>query len=215
MTKTERLMSLINMIKKREVVSVQDMSREFDISQRTVYRDLNTLSRMNIPVYYENGYRLGQDNLFSNGLGSDEKELIRYCLHRNPLASDRFFLDKFKEIEQKILKSNNGSRDSMESIFLWEKSEDISVNFHRDRVLNDFLKAVFNHCLVYIAFKKPGLSSDRFIPVAVKMSRGGSFLVVSDNSGRNLREVAFEDIKALEVTDEKFDRRPVELIQGR
>ena len=58
MTKTERLMNLINLIKSREVVTVQDMSREFGISQRTVYRDLNTLSKMNIPVYYENGYRL-------------------------------------------------------------------------------------------------------------------------------------------------------------
>ena len=213
MTKTERLMNLINMIKKREVVSVQDMSREFGISQRTVYRDLNTLSRMNIPVYYENGYRLGQNNLFSNSLGGEEKELIRYCLRRNPLASDAFFLDKFREIEEKILNNSNGSRDSKESIFLWETSDDISVNFHQDRVVNSFLKAIFDRNLVTISLKEPGLSGTRFIPVAVKMSRGGSFLIVSDIAGNRLREIGLDDIKSLEITDENFDRRPVELIQ--
>jgi len=214
LTKTERLMNLINMIKNREVVSVQDMSREFSISQRTVYRDLNTLSRMNIPVYYENGYRLGQDNLFSNGLASEEKELIRYCLRRNPLASDTYFSGKFKEIEHKILSNGNGSRDNMESIFLWETSEGLSANHHQNRVLNSFLKAIIDKCLVGISLIKTDMTGGRFIPVAVKMSEGGSFLVVADNAGNSPREIALEDIKSLEVTDEKFDRRPVELINA-
>ena len=207
-------MNLINMIKNREVVSVQDMSKEFSISQRTVYRDLNTLSRMNIPVYYENGYRLGQDNLFSNGLGSDEKELIRYCLRRNPLASDTYFHDRFEEIEHKILNNGNGSGDSMESIFLWETSDGPSVNFHHDQVLNSFIKAVFDKCQIDITIKKTEMSSERFIPVAVKMSRGNSYLVVADSMGNNPREIALEEIESLKITDKKFDHRPVELIKS-
>ena len=208
-------MNLINLIKNREVVSVQDMSKEFGISQRTVYRDLNTLSRMNIPVYYENGYRLGQDNLFSNGLGVEEKELIRYCLRRNPLASDTFFNGKFKEIEQKILSNGNGSRDSMESIFLWETSDNIPTGHPKEQILNSFIKAVFDKVQVAVSLKGSESTGGRLIPVAVKMSEGGYYLVIADSEGGNSREIALEDIESIEVTEEKFDRRPVELLNAK
>jgi len=59
MTKAERLIYLVNMIKNRGAIYVKDMANECGVSDRTIYRDMKSLSRMNIPLYNQNGYRLG------------------------------------------------------------------------------------------------------------------------------------------------------------
>jgi predicted DNA-binding transcriptional regulator YafY len=168
MTKTERLMNLINLIKSREVVTVKDMSREFGISQRTVYRDLNTLSKMNIPVYYEDGYRLGQDGLFGgSGFNDEEKELLRYCLRQNPLISDPYLKNKFRTIEDKLFKVKPDEVAHPENIFQWETEESIMPSVQKSRFLNSFVRAIMDKCKVTLNLRNKTSPAVPLIPSAV------------------------------------------------
>ena len=216
MTKTERLMNLINLIKSREVVSVQDMSREFGISQRTVYRDLNTLSKMNIPVYYENGYRLGQDPLFGgNGFNDEEKELLRYSLRQNPLVSDPYLGDKFKDIEKKIFDAGqNGSPDS-ENIFLWETEDSLLLPVQKSRILNSFIRAIMDKRKVSLSLKNRASESMPFIPMAVKMKRDGTYLMVTSAEDVPSQEISIDDIENLDISEVRDDHRTGELLKSK
>ncbi|MBC2148356.1 helix-turn-helix transcriptional regulator [Listeria booriae] len=49
--KIERLISMIMLLLQRELVSAAEMARMFEVSKRTIYRDVDTLSMANIPVY--------------------------------------------------------------------------------------------------------------------------------------------------------------------
>ena len=77
MTKAERLMFLVTMIRHRGTVLVREMADECGVSPRTIYRDMNSLIKLNFPLYYENGYRLARDIEFLfGGFATDAIELI-------------------------------------------------------------------------------------------------------------------------------------------
>ncbi|WP_078552009.1 helix-turn-helix transcriptional regulator [Bacillus alkalicellulosilyticus] len=62
MDKIERLISIIMILLKKEVVSAKEFSQLFNVSKRTILRDMETLSISNIPIYsvigVNGGYRL-------------------------------------------------------------------------------------------------------------------------------------------------------------
>ena len=59
MNKVERLISIIMILLKKEVVSTKEFSQLFNVSKRTILRDMETLSLSNIPIYSVNGVKGG------------------------------------------------------------------------------------------------------------------------------------------------------------
>lgn len=49
--KIERLISIIMILLKRELVSATELAKTFEVTTRTIYRDVETLSMANIPIY--------------------------------------------------------------------------------------------------------------------------------------------------------------------
>ncbi|MDD3731997.1 MAG: HTH domain-containing protein [candidate division Zixibacteria bacterium] len=212
MTKTERMMNLINLIKSREVLTVQDMSREFGISQRTVYRDLKTLAKMNVPIYYEDGYRIGRETHLPDSMfDSREKELVRFCLRHNPLSIDPLMGAKFREIEKKIFGLQKKGEVNKESIFYWDTGEAVSQPLIRTDIIINFVRAIISGKKVNINMKKQSSVPSVLIPVAVKMTREGTLLVVSDDSKNPLRDILISEIETLAVLADKVNTKPSEV----
>ncbi|MED4130693.1 MULTISPECIES: helix-turn-helix transcriptional regulator [Shouchella] len=55
MQKVERLLSIIMILLKKEVVSASEFSQLFQVTKRTIQRDVETLSYANIPIYAKHG----------------------------------------------------------------------------------------------------------------------------------------------------------------
>src|SRR5690606_39437168 len=57
-----RLISIVLLLQSRETVTAGELARELEVSERTVYRDMEALSAAGVPVYAEQGrgggYRL-------------------------------------------------------------------------------------------------------------------------------------------------------------
>ena len=60
MTRVDRLMAYLVMFQSRELVRAQDLAERFEISERTVYRDIDALCQVGVPIYgvAGEGYRL-------------------------------------------------------------------------------------------------------------------------------------------------------------
>ena len=82
---------------------IRELAVECSVSQLTVYRDILSLSELNVPIYYDNGYRLSR----SQDLGAfrvtlEQYELIRFALRFNPLYEMPYFEGKLKAIDLMI-----------------------------------------------------------------------------------------------------------------
>lgn len=59
MEKVERLISIIMILLKKDIVSAKEFAQLFQVSKRTILRDMETLSLSNIPIYSINGVNGG------------------------------------------------------------------------------------------------------------------------------------------------------------
>lgn len=60
MTRTDRLMAYMVIFQSRDLIRAQDLAKRFEISERTVYRDIDALCEVGVPIYgvAGEGYRL-------------------------------------------------------------------------------------------------------------------------------------------------------------
>ncbi|MEK3969979.1 YafY family protein [Bacillus pumilus] len=72
MQKIERLISILMILLQKDVVSASEFSRLFDVTKRTIQRDMETLNYANIPIYakygHEGGYALMEEYKFDKRL---------------------------------------------------------------------------------------------------------------------------------------------------
>jgi predicted DNA-binding transcriptional regulator YafY len=61
MSKYDQLLHVLNLLRGRPGLSAPQLARECEVSERTIYRYINALSSANIPIYFDQGYRLLSD----------------------------------------------------------------------------------------------------------------------------------------------------------
>ncbi len=55
MNRLDRALGILLLLRSRKTVSAAELAKQFEVSQRTIYRDIETLSELGIPVYAEMG----------------------------------------------------------------------------------------------------------------------------------------------------------------
>lgn len=89
MSKYERLLQIVNLLKARRYLRVGDLARECEVSERTIYRDIASLAAAGMPLYFDRGYRiLPEAFLPPLNLTAEEYFLIRTSLNSSPLMED-------------------------------------------------------------------------------------------------------------------------------
>jgi predicted DNA-binding transcriptional regulator YafY len=53
--RADRLLSLLMLLQARGRMTAQELAQELEVSERTIYRDINALSASGVPVYAESG----------------------------------------------------------------------------------------------------------------------------------------------------------------
>lgn len=214
MTKSERLMYLVNMIRNKGTVLVREMAVECGVSQRTIYRDVKSLMKLNFPLYYDNGYRLARDISFPfPGLDSEDVELICYSFRNNPLSNHPFFTQKFRVIEQDILARCRRSQGfGSGNLFLFEKDHDPVEKTQESDIIALFLRAIRDHRKITLTLVNNDNGNVVYIPLAIRLKQSGLSLVVV-NDEKLLLEQPICNIDSVKLTDEIFTRRPLNLLR--
>lgn len=58
MKKAERLLYILSLLRTRKRLRARDLAIRCEVTERTIYRDICSISGSNIPIFFDDGYKL-------------------------------------------------------------------------------------------------------------------------------------------------------------
>jgi predicted DNA-binding transcriptional regulator YafY len=215
MTKAERIMFLINLIRSGDAGSIDELSEKCDVSPRTIYRDLESLQKMNIPVYFDAGYHIKEEaDLSFLDVDAGDAELIIFCLRNNPLANHTYFKNRLANLQERLdRRIPGGGQGRLDRLFLTDQESKPTpqISRHGQEMLDRFIQAILEQRVVALAAGDQ-VSDGVYIPLAVRIAGPEARLIVTTSMDGTPVEVPVESVKRLTLTQSTFERRPIELI---
>ncbi len=103
MTKYDRLLYIINLLRSRRTLNAVRLAEECGVTERSIYRDIISLSEANIPIYYDNGYKLASDNFLPPlNFSFAEYSCLKLALESTPLELTGKYVSILKQVTAKI-----------------------------------------------------------------------------------------------------------------
>jgi predicted DNA-binding transcriptional regulator YafY len=207
-----RLLSTLMLLQTRGRMSAAELAAEFEVSVRTVYRDIDQLSAAGVPVYADRGRNGGFQLLDGyrtklTGLTPEEAETLFLAGLPGP-AAELGLGDVLAQAQLKLLAALPADMGS--------NAERIATRFHLDPVgwfrggestadLPVIAQAVWNQRLLRLRYRNSGKTYARLLaPLGIVLKSGVWYLVAqSGKSIRTYRATAMQDV---EITDEVFVR---------
>ncbi|RFU36931.1 YafY family transcriptional regulator [Actinomadura logoneensis] len=215
--RASRLISLVLLLQSRGEMTAAELAAELEVSERTVYRDVEALSAAGVPVYADRGpgggYRLvGGYRTRLTGLTREEAEALFLAGLRGP-AGDMGLADAVATAELKV-------RAALPSV-LQDAPLRAGQRFHLDAPgwfgdptppapLRDLARAVWTDERAEIRYRRRDAEVVRTVePYGLVLKNGGWYLVAGTGRGhRTYRVDRITDVRPLGehfARDEAFD----------
>jgi len=207
-----RLLSILMLLQTRGRVSASELAREFEVSVRTIHRDIDQLSAAGIPVYAERG-RSGGFALMDGyrtkltGLTKPEAEALLLAGLPGP-AAQLGLADMLSAARLKLLAALPAN--------LQRDAERVAARFHLDPVawfrdadplpsLQTVAKAVWEEKCLKLRYRNAGeIYARKLGPLGLVLKAGVWYLVAQ--SGKSVRTYRVAAMSDPEVTEEPFVR---------
>jgi predicted DNA-binding transcriptional regulator YafY len=201
MTKAERLLHIINLFRVRKRITLEQLAEECNVSKRTVYRDLDSLSMLNIPIYCDNGYTLARDiTLPPLNFTTEELEIIGYCLGRCALKKSPRFGEILKKIELKIASVVPGQKPEILNRKLLADPEKYRLFTRKqDNIINTFFNALLFDKPVEFTFADKRRPGHEFIPVGLVVAGSRWSFKVKHPESHKSRVFPVNRIKSIKI----------------
>ncbi|HJT98025.1 MAG TPA: YafY family protein [Rhodanobacteraceae bacterium] len=209
-----RILSILLRLQARGTASARELAAEFEVSVRTIHRDIDELSAAGVPVYAERGRNGGfrlRDGYRTKLTGLDESEAETLFLAGLPgPAAELGFADALAAARLKLLAALPAS--------LKPSAERIAARFHLDPgiwfqhavaqpSLPVVARAVFGERMLKLRYRRAGETearARRLGPLGLVLKAGVWYLVAE--SGKTVRTYRASNIHDAEITDEVFVR---------
>lgn len=210
--RASRLLSLLLLLQTRGRLTAEELSRELEVSVRTIYRDVESLSAAGVPVYGDRGPAGGYQLLNGyrtrlTGLTPDEAESIFLAGMPGPAAE----LGLGTVLATAQLKLLAALPPELQS-----RANRISERFHLDApswfneserlpYLSIVASAVWDQQQIHVRYRRWRGEVERTLDPLGIVLKAGNWYLVARSSGQ-LRTYRASRILELEVLDERFER---------
>jgi len=199
MTKAERLLFLVNLFRVRRRISLEELAKECEVSTRTIYRDITSLSNLNVPIYYDGGYRLTRGvSLPPLAFTRDEQEIIGYCLRYSPLSKSARLRGIIKNIELKIMSTlKERKKGRLNTLLIGADNSGEQFTPKQDKLIELFLKAYFGHYAVDVKIQGNRRELHGVYPSGLHISRARWWFSFTDANGGREKRIRLDRIEKI------------------
>ena len=201
--KLARLFEIVQILLTEKKVTAEKLAHHFEVSKRTIYRDIETLTLAQIPVYSEKG-RYGGIGLIKNFT------IDKSFLSQNEQNEILFALQSLNAVQYS---KNNVTLTKLNSIFNRKADDWIEVDFSRygenDSILFEKIKnsILEKKVIEFIYFNTKGKKSKRTVePLKLWFKEKAWYLFAYCHKKKDIRQFKIARIKNLELTCEHFER---------
>ena len=201
--KLARLFEIVQILLTEKKVTAEKLACHFEVSKRTIYRDIETLTLAQIPVYSEKG-RYGGIGLIKNFT------IDKSFLSQNEQNEILFALQSLNAVQDS---KNNITLTKLNSIFNRKADDWIEVDFSRygenDSILFEKIKnsILEKKVIKFIYFNTKGKKSKRTVePLKLWFKEKAWYLFAYCRKKKDIRQFKIARIKNLELTCEHFER---------
>jgi predicted DNA-binding transcriptional regulator YafY len=211
--RADRLLSLLMLLQTRGRMTAHKLAEELEVSERTIYRDIDALSAAGVPVYAERGPGGGcalLDSYRTNltGLTQDEVRALFMLSIPAPLAE----LGVSQELKAALLKLAAALPEARRG-----DEEQVRQRIHLDAVwwfqseeavphLQTIHRAVWQDRRLYLTYRLPfGAQVERPVDPYGLVAKAGVWYLVCATDGR-MRVYRVSHVLAARLTDEPFER---------
>jgi predicted DNA-binding transcriptional regulator YafY len=212
MSKYDRLIHVLNLLRSRKSLRTADIARECEVSERTVYRDILALSSANVPIYFDDGYKVLSD-AFLPPLNFDLEEylILKLGLTASPLCKDSPFGNSAKRLLAKIdaglsssLKDEKHKIDPSLEIDLKCTAEFCKLSL----VFGLIEQSILNHRMIRITYDS--LESGRAVrdidPYFLVFRRHAWYMIGFCHKRGEFRAFRLNRIKKVSLLDKNFEK---------
>ncbi len=214
MSQLSRLISILTLLKSKRLLTATELANKYDVSIRTIYRDIRKLEEAGIPVYSieGRGYSL-VDNYTVAPVQFTEKQANALITAQHVInqSKDVSFVNDFNEA---LIKIKSVFRTSIQEksellndkiyVFNWEYEE-----FTSD-ALSEIQLAITNFNFVEINYQKandPTISFRKIEPCAMYSTNNKWILIAWCHLRTEMRAFRIDRIRHFKILPEKFEDR--------
>ncbi|WP_369920060.1 helix-turn-helix transcriptional regulator [Marinomonas polaris] len=210
--RASRILKMLMMLQTHEKVTAAELADACETSIRTVYRDIEALSAIGVPVYSEQGvqggYRLLQGyRTRLNGLSAKEAETLFLAGLSGPaqkMGIDTLLADAQLKLKAALPENIRPEIDRLQSRFLLDApnwfSDDEKVTY-----LPDLMTAVLEQRCVVMQYQSwKGEINCQLQPLGIVLKGGQWYLLAQVE--KDVRTYRVSRIESLTLLDEVFER---------
>ncbi len=213
MSKYDRLLHILNLLRARKNLNAARLAEECGVTERSIYRDITALSEANIPIYYDNGYKLASDNFLPPlNFDLDEYNCLRLTLESSPLGKTDKYAAVIRRIQAKIEAglSDTVKREKKFTPPPTHVSIQTSIDRNQDQHFYSLIEhAVHNYTCLELTYDsiKSGMT-DRLVEPYFIMFRGKAFYFVAYcHLRQDFRTFRIDRVRDVGPTEISFQRR--------
>lgn len=208
MTRASRLFRLAHLLSGRRSWRVVDLSRELEVTRRTIYRDLDELSASGIPVYHDGkGYRLLDGaSLPAMNLTSAERAVLILALDNPAIGRHAALAPSLRDLRRKLQASAAAMEEEVHALRL--ASADRSGTLDPE-VLDDLKEAVQRNRRVRIKYRSLSGGDERWRgldPYEVFHRSEAWYVAGHCHDNDELRTFRLDRIARSRISDRSFTR---------
>ena len=199
-----RLLEIVYILLRKELVTAKELAERFEVSQRTIYRDVDALSLAGIPVYTE------------KGKGGGISLLPEFVLNKSILSEkeQNDILSALKGLSVVNATETDQVLNKLSSIFNKSAANWLEVDFtdwgyNKEDLFNLFKKAILEHLEVEFDYYSThgDMTSRRIEPIQLWFKSKAWYIKGFCLIRQDFRTFKLSRIKNLVITDRHFSER--------
>lgn len=210
MNRLTRITSILIQLQSKRVVTAREIAERFDISLRTVYRDINTLQESGVPIGSQNGtgyFIVDGYSLPPVMITEEEANALivseKLILNQGDISLKKDFsslLFKIKSVLKRFEKDNVSRLENRISASIKEeKMESSSLSIIQKAITNTLVVSISYH-----SFYKDEITQREIEPLGLYFTDKAWVVVAYCRLRKEIREFRLDRIAELKTTSETF-----------